>query len=241
MAFSDTLDFRPNDVLGIIGTSYTVGNAGAFPVKEAKWHLPARNTIEAQFACNGIDNSGMRVKGINTYRRAPIWIQGGLAGETIAGATAQFFARVGRYNPTGLIIELGENDNAAAITANGPALITAVKDPNNYAAKRVTPRWAVWMCTMWRGSEQWNPPDPTIPARNAAIQALLVGANSDIKFIGEQYDLWLAEAPARNPAGAVGFYTSDNTHPTGDGGDHGPLGSEVISRGFVSRFTYVFT
>lgn len=236
-----TLDIFPDDLIGVLGTSYTQGNTvlpGPTNPAVYPWFYDARQTLNARYATNSLDGKGAKVAGITTYRRAPRWIRGGVIGQTFAGMNAAnyFLLKVGLYNPNCLIIEAGENDiGSGTFAADAQTLATNVKTAANYAAGIVTPRWIAWLSCMWRGTEAWNPPDPNIITANNAIKT--VCTNNGFTYI-DANALWLSEAPTHNPGNAAnGFYCWDGTHPTGPNGPHGDLGCDVMGRALIKLMT----
>jgi hypothetical protein len=239
------LDVFPNDLIGVLGTSYTQSNTvlpGPTNPAIYPWFYDARQTLNAKYAVDSLDGSGTKVKGITSYRRAPRWIRGGVIGQNFAGfnAAGYFFSKVGQYNPNCVIVEAGENDiGSGTFLADATTLAGIVKNPANYAAGIVTARWIAWVSCMWRGTEAWSPaPDANIVAANNNIKTVCTAQG--FTYI-DAFSLWLAEAPSTNPGNATnGFYNWDGTHPTGPNGPHGDLGCDVMGRATIATMKLHF-
>jgi GDSL-like lipase/acylhydrolase family protein len=221
-----TPDVRAFDTIVATGDSIEAGSTGV------SWSAPLAQTIRADYttAVSGATLApfGYLLSGITSIDRgAPIFVHTGVAGDTAALILARLSTAVYRYNPTGVIVEIGVNDVTngtpqATFEANVTAVIAGIR------ANCPNLRWIIWVgpiCAaevlpFGAGAFDTTPPavdaDHTLLQKDISLRSLsgslsftLVQFRVDAAGNGLWHDYEVANNPTNLP---VGILTVDGRH-----------------------------
>ncbi len=213
------IEFRPRDLIVVIGDSITAGSTGL------SWQNPAAITTRAHYtldtppATNVIGRYG--AAGVFAFDNgSPIFANLGIGGQTTNDLVTRL-SEIYAKRPQGVVIAFETNDangiSNATFQSNVTAAVTAIKTASNYS-NGVAPRWVAWMENACCGEAPWgtNPLDTVtggLADKDAILRSrapidgfTLIETRTDSSGNGP----WKTYEAANNPGGAsYGYLTID--------------------------------